>query len=105
MRTLHRVPARILLLALEPLLGPRARLPLAGIHWVIVGGESGPGAREMKKDWVLQIRNQCIAKSIPFFFKQWGGVNKKRAGRVLDGQVWDGLPMTGDHWSRRLATR
>jgi len=91
-RTLRRVPAKIRFLSLEPLLGPLARLPLAGIHWVIVGGESGPGAREMKKDWVLQIRNQCITKGVPFFFKQWGGVNKKQSGRALDGRTWDELP-------------
>ncbi len=91
-RTLRRVPAKIRFLSLEPLLGPLARLPLAGIHWVIVGGESGPGAREMKKDWVLQIRNQCITKSVPFFFKQWGGVNKKVSGRVLEDCTWSELP-------------
>ncbi|MCH9024212.1 MAG: DUF5131 family protein, partial [candidate division Zixibacteria bacterium] len=91
-RTLRRVPAKIRFLSLEPLLGPLARLPLAGIHWVIVGGESGPGAREMNKDWVLQIRNQCIAKGVPFFFKQWGGVNKKRTGRILGNRTWDEMP-------------
>ena len=91
-RTLRRVPAKIRFLSLEPLLGPLPRLPLAGIHWVIVGGESGPGAREMKKAWVLQIRNQCITKSVPFFFKQWGGVNKKQHGRELDGRAWDEFP-------------
>ena len=68
-------------------------------------GESGPRAREMREDWVLQIRNQCVTKNVPFFFKQWGGVNKKRTGRLLHGQVWDALPMRRDRWSRRLATR
>ena len=99
-RTLRRVPAKIRFLSLEPLLGPLARLPMAGIHWVIVGGESGPGAREMKKDWVLQIRNQCIAKGVPFFFKQWGGVNKKRTGRFLEVKTWDA--QVGDQLQRSL---
>ena len=106
-RTLRRVPAKIRFLSLEPLLGPLARLPLAGIHWVIVGGESGPGAREMKKDWVLQIRNQCITKSVPFFFKQWGGVNKKVSGRVLEGCTWNELPnrSAGDKKEQLLAAQ
>jgi protein gp37 len=79
-------------LSVEPLLGPIPRLPLTRIHWVIVGGESGPGARAMQVEWVRQIRDQCVSKGVPFFFKQWGGVNKKRTGRVLDGQTWDEMP-------------
>jgi protein gp37 len=65
---------------------------LAGIDWVIVGGESGPGSRAMQPEWVVDIRNQCQAANIPFFFKQWGGTNKKKAGRLLDGQTWDQMP-------------
>jgi protein gp37 len=90
--SLRDVPAKTRFLSVEPLLGPIARLPLKGIHWVIVGGESGPGARPMKVEWARQIRDQCIAKGVPFFFKQWGGTNKKRAGRILDGQTWDEMP-------------
>ena len=79
-------------LSLEPLLGPLPQLDLAGIDWVIVGGESGPKARPMAKEWVLEIRDQCIAASVPFFFKQWGGVHKKKNGRLLDGRTWDQMP-------------
>ena len=71
-------------LSLEPLLGPIPDLDLSGIDWVIVGGESGPGARPMKAEWVLEIRNLCLSQGVPFFFKQWGGFNKKKAGRLLD---------------------
>ena len=91
-RALCEVPAATRFLSVEPLLGPIARLPLKGIHWVIVGGESGPGARPMKTEWVRQIREQCVAKRVPFFFKQWGGTNKKRTGRTLDGRTWDEMP-------------
>jgi len=79
-------------LSLEPLLGPLPDLDLEGIDWVIVGGESGPGARPMNEDWVVDIRDQCMAQSIPFFFKQWGGVNKKKAGRLLQGRIWGQMP-------------
>ena len=89
---LRQSKARLKFLSLEPLLGPLPDLDLTGIDWVIVGGESGPGARPMKKEWVLQIRDNCKASGVPFFFKQWGGVNKKRAGRELQGQTWDELP-------------
>jgi protein gp37 len=91
--SLRRIESHVRFLSLEPLLGPLPRLPLDGIHWVIVGGESGPGARPMDVTWVRQIREQCITHSVPFFFKQWGGVNKKRAGRRLDGRTWDEMPM------------
>lgn len=84
--------AHVKFLSLEPLLGPLSRLDLAGIHWVIVGGESGPGARLMRAEWVRQIRDQCAVAKVPFFFKQWGGVNKKRTGRLLDGTTWDEMP-------------
>jgi protein gp37 len=76
----------------EPLLEDLGKLPLEGISWVIVGGESGPGARPMKEEWVLSIREQCRAASIPFFFKQWGGVRKKAAGRTLRGRTHDDIP-------------
>lgn len=102
-RDLQRIPARIRFLSCEPLLGPLPRLALRGIHWVIVGGESGPGARPMEQDWVLQIRNRCVTQNVPFFFKQWGGVNKKKTGRVLEGETWDEMPERIDA-SRRLAT-
>lgn len=84
--------AAVKFLSLEPLLGPLPDLDLTGIDWVIVGGESGPGARQMLKEWVIDIRDQCRDASIPFFFKQWGGVRKKAAGRVLDGRTWDEMP-------------
>ena len=91
-RLLQRIPATIRFLSCEPLLGPLQRLPLRGIGWVIVGGESGPGARPMQGTWALQIKRQCEARNVPFFFKQWGGVNKKAAGRELEGKTWDEMP-------------
>jgi len=91
-RDLRATHARIKFLSVEPLLGPIPRLPLAGIDWVIVGGESGPGARPMRAEWVRRIRDRCLCRGVPFFFKQWGGVIKKRAGRMLDGRTWDRLP-------------
>jgi protein gp37 len=105
---LRRIPAQVRFLSVEPLLGPLPALALAGIHWVIVGGESGPGAREMKPEWAREIRDQCVQKRVPFFFKQWGGVNKKKAGRLLDGRTWDEMPgrtvERGDTKNVRLAT-
>jgi protein gp37 len=86
------VPAIVRFLSIEPLLGALPELDLDGIHWVIVGGESGPGARPMDSSWVLDIRDQCAAAKVPFFFKQWGGVFKKKAGRKLEGRTWDELP-------------
>jgi protein gp37 len=86
--------AAVKFLSLEPLLGPLPRLNLNGIDWAIVGGESGPGARPMPEPWVVDIRNQCQRAGVPFFFKQWGGVNKKRAGRLLDGRTWDEMPIS-----------
>lgn len=88
---LKNVPAQIRFLSCEPLLGP-LELDLAGIHWVIVGGESGPGARTMRAQWVRDIRARCRAANVPFFFKQWGGVQKSRTGRKLDGRTWDEMP-------------
>ncbi len=90
---LQRTGANVKFLSLEPLLGPISNLNLNGIDWVIVGGESGPGARPMKKDWAVEIRNQCYNAGVPFFFKQWGGVNKKAAGRQLEGRTWDEMPL------------
>lgn len=89
---LRRTGAQIKFLSLEPLLGPIPALNLNGIDWVIVGGESGPGARPLDPRWVTGIRDQCQSAEVPFFFKQWGGVNKKRAGRVLEGRTWDEMP-------------
>lgn len=77
---------------MEPLLGPLPRLNLKGIDWVIVGGESGPGARPMDEKWVIDIKEQCLKSDTPFFFKQWGGFNKKRNGRLLEGRTWDEMP-------------
>ena len=79
-------------LSIEPLLGPLGKLNLEGIDWVIVGGESGPGARPMDSTWVLDIRNQCRKAGVPFFFKQWGGTRKKKTGRILEGRTWDEMP-------------
>jgi protein gp37 len=89
---LRRTAAQGKFLSLEPLLGPLPHLDLTGIDWVIVGGESGPGARLMDPDWVRAIRDHCQQAAVPFFFKQWGGVQKKRAGRLLDGRTWEELP-------------
>jgi protein gp37 len=89
---LRSTGAHVRFLSLEPLLGPLHSMDLSGIHWAIVGGESGPGARPMNPDWVTDIRDQCQAANVPFFFKQWGGVNKKKAGRILDGQTYDEMP-------------
>jgi protein gp37 len=84
--------AQVRFLSLEPLLGPLTDLNLERIHWVIVGGESGPGARPMEEVWAAGIRDQCVEARVPFFFKQWGGVFKKRQGRLLEGRTWDELP-------------
>jgi protein gp37 len=89
---LRQTGAEVRFLSLEPLLGPLPHLDLQGIDWVIVGGESGPGARPMEASWVLGLRDQCQQARVPFFFKQWGGVHKHRAGRLLEGRTWDELP-------------
>ena len=89
---LRATGARVKFLSLEPLLGPMPSLDLAGIDWVIVGGESGPHARPMDPEWARDVREQCRRNHVPFFFKQWGGTNKKKAGRVLDGRTWDEMP-------------
>ncbi len=90
---LRSTGAKIKFLSLEPLLGPLEDLDLSGIDWVIVGGESGPGARPMDPAWARDLRDQCRRAKVPFFFKQWGGTNKKQAGRVLEGRTWDQMPV------------
>jgi protein gp37 len=92
---LRSAPAAVRFLSVEPLLQDLGAIDLTGIHWVIVGGESGPGARPLQKSWVLNIRDRCAARNIPFFFKQWGGVRKSEAGREIDGITYDGLPNRG----------
>ena len=89
---LRSAPARVRFLSIEPLLENLGDLDLTGIHWVIVGGESGPGARPMKREWVISIRRQCRQQHVPFFFKQWGGVRKSKTGRILDGRTYDAMP-------------
>ena len=91
---LRNTAAQVKFLSIEPLLGPLPDLNLNGIDWVIVGGESGPGARPMLKSWVIDIRDQCQSAGVPFFFKQWGGTNKKKAGRLLENRTWDEMPLT-----------
>jgi protein gp37 len=100
---LQTVPAHIRFLSVEPLLGPIPNLPLDDIHWVIVGGESGPGARPMQEDWVRDLRDQCQVAEVPFFFKQWGGVNKGRTGRELEGRTWDEMPSASVNHAVRTA--
>ena len=90
---LRQVPVRVRFLSLEPLLGPLDDLDLTEIHWVITGGESGPGARPLQPDWVRSIRDLCIRADVAFHFKQWGGTNKKKTGRTLDGKTWDEWPL------------
>lgn len=98
-RVVHRIDdlrkcdAAIKFLSLEPLLGPLPNLNLEGIDWVIVGGESGPKARPMKKEWVEDIQRQCSEQGVAFFFKQWGGIQKKKTGRLLNGRTWDEMPL------------
>jgi protein gp37 len=89
---LSAVPAQIRFLSVEPLLGPIDELPLDGIHWVIVGGESGPGARPIERQWVEALLKQCRARGVAFFFKQWGGVQKHRTGRTLRGRTYNEMP-------------
>lgn len=91
-KALRDSPAAVRFLSIEPLLEDLGTLDLRGIDWVIVGGESGPGARPLAESWVINVRDQCCAAGIPFFFKQWGGVRKSRTGRTLLGRTWDGLP-------------
>ena len=90
--SLRATGAETKFLSMEPLLGPVSDMDLTNIDWVIVGGESGPGSRPMKEEWILSIKEQCDDSDTLFFFKQWGGVNKKKAGRLLQGQTWDEMP-------------
>jgi protein gp37 len=90
---LRRCAAHVKFLSLEPLLGPLRKLNLRGIDWAIVGGESGPGARPVDPEWVTEIRDQCVKAGVPFFFKQWGGVQKSKTGRTLEGRTWDEMPV------------
>lgn len=85
--------ASVKFLSLEPLLGPLSNLDLTNIDWIIVGGESGPRSRPIKEDWILDIKNQCLKADVHFFFKQWGGFNKKKNGRLLEGQIWNQSPI------------
>lgn len=89
---LRQSPAAVRFLSAEPLIGPIGVMDLKGIHWVIVGGESGPGARPIDPEWVREIRDQCLAQGVAFFFKQWGGTRPKTGGRELDGRQWSELP-------------
>ncbi|HEX2224626.1 MAG TPA: phage Gp37/Gp68 family protein [Thermoanaerobaculia bacterium] len=89
---LRQTRARVRFLSLEPLLGPLHDLDLRNIHWAIVGGESGPKARPVEESWILDLRDQCRAAGVAFFFKQWGGTNKKKSGRLLEGRTWDEVP-------------
>ena len=91
---LRRTPALTKFLSLEPLLSPIPALNPKNIDWVIVGGESGPNSRMMEKDWVTNIRDKCNKSAVPFFFKQWGGINKKKNGRMLDNKYWSEMPQT-----------
>jgi protein gp37 len=101
---LTRVPAYVRFLSCEPLIGPLGKLPLDGIHWIIVGGESGPGARPMCAEWVESVFRQCQKRKIPFFFKQWGGVRKHVTGRLFHGKTYDDLPVSAyRHPARQLA--
>jgi protein gp37 len=93
---LRETSARIKFVSLEPLLGPLPNLGLKNIDWVIVGGESGPNARTMALEWATSIRDQCLKSDTPFFFKQWGGTNKKKTGRRLEGKIWDEMPYKGE---------
>ena len=91
---LRNTPASIRFLSVEPLLEDLGTVDLSGIHWVIVGGESGPSAREMRPEWVRDIRDQCVAQHVAFFFKQWGGPRPKSGGRELDGREWNDFPLS-----------
>lgn len=90
---LRKTEAFVKFLSIEPLIGPIEKMDLTRIDWVIVGGESGPGARPLKEEWVVTIRDNCIQSGVPFFFKQWGGVNKKKAGRIIQGKTWSEMPL------------
>lgn len=102
---LREVPAAVRFLSIEPLLGPIADLSLMRIDWVIVGGESGPGNRPPDVEWIRQIRDQCLTAEVPFFFKQWGGRTPKSRGRILDGRIWDQMPIARRIHHRKNASK
>lgn len=102
---LRKAPAQIRFLSVEPLLEDLGQIDLSGIHWVIVGGESGHGARPMKREWVLNILQQCREQNVKFFFKQWGGVHKSKTGRLLDGRTYDEFPDAAQYPMADLVTR
>ncbi len=89
---LRNLDIKVKFLSVEPLIDSVDKMDYTGIDWVIVGGESGYGCREIKKEWVIEVKEKCEKDNIPFFFKQWGGVNKKKNGRLLDGKIYDGMP-------------
>jgi protein gp37 len=91
-RHLQEAPAGVRFLSIEPLIGPVGQVDLTDIDWVIVGGESGPGARPMKPEWLREVRDQCVAANVAFFFKQWGGLRPKSGGRMLDDREWSNFP-------------
>lgn len=95
-KLLKKCGAKVKFLSIEPLLGPIGNLALTNIDWVIVGGESGPNARQIEEEWVLDIRDNCLRQNVPFFFKQWGGFFKKKAGRVLQNKIWNQMPLFAD---------
>ncbi len=98
MDNLKRINAKIKFISFEPLIGSVGKIDLDNIDWVIVGGESGPGARPVEEEWVMEIQEQCDEQNVPFFFKQWGGVNKKKTGRILNGQIWNEMPQLAFTW-------
>jgi protein gp37 len=90
---LRETKAQVKFISFEPLIDSVGKINLNNIDWAIVGGESGPGARYMSPEWVADLRDQCLVQKVPFFFKQWGGINKKKAGRLLDGRTWNEMPV------------
>ncbi len=103
-KDLQRLQAAVKFLSMEPLLSSISDFPTNNMDWIIVGGESGPKARPMSKSWVIEIRNRCFGHDIPFFFKQWGGVQKKKNGRQLDGKYYDGFPVLRKSEPRHITT-
>lgn len=99
---LKKTPAVIKFISFEPLISDIGHIDLSDIDWAIVGGESGPGSRLIKEEWVLRLKEQCKNSNTPFFFKQWGGVNKKKTGRVLDGKIWDEMPLLNTSKAKQL---
>lgn len=98
---LTKISSAVRFLSVEPMLGSIKNIPLRGIDWVIVGGESGPNCRPIKIEWIREIRDKCLKMNVPFFFKQWGGVHKKRFGRTLDGRTWDEMPKPTIRYSKK----